>query len=71
MRVNAEEHASMYTVFLDGKNLSACIEADDVEGWAKCMKMDEDGMYLLTEDLKEFETEILTGEITIVDTDVK
>lgn len=71
MRINAKEHGSMYTVFLDGVELTSCFEADDIEGWAKCYKKDEEGMYLLTEDLQEFITETLTGEITLVDTDVK
>jgi hypothetical protein len=71
MRVNAEEHGDMYEVYLDGKKLTSCIEADDIEGWARCFKRGNDGRFILTEDLQEIETEILTGEITIVDTDVK
>lgn len=45
MRVKADRKEDRYVrVFLNGEDISArCMEADDEEGWAVCVKLNERG----------------------------
>lgn len=45
MRLNAvkDPEARLYQVYLNGKKLQNCFEADDVEGYALCYDYTEDG----------------------------
>lgn len=51
MRVSANKSSPHFSlswkaicVFLDGAELSDCVEADDVDGWAKVVQRDERGL---------------------------
>lgn len=42
MRIHKDDPGAFrYYVLLDGDRLDTCVEADDVEGWADCLILDE------------------------------
>lgn len=51
-------------VILDGEKLTRCVEADEDEGWARCMVQKADGHMLLDGDHQPVE-EIRRGEVRI------
>ena len=70
MRVIASEfveHGKRAKVYVDGIDVSnRCQAADDVEGWADCLKLNEkEEFYFTDKDRKELARERLYGEIKI------
>lgn len=54
------------TVYLDGEKLQWCVEADDIEGWARCVITGPDGRPVHSPAYDEQErTEIRRGAVRI------
>lgn len=68
MRLSADKNSKYYNeelvtskVYLDNNPISHAFEADDVEGWVECCKLDKSGAPYATDN--EIATEKLYGSI--------